>query len=72
MNCYDCQHAGRTTPAVAVCVSCGAALCAECVRIESEEHDRTVTLGNPTHHRTRALMCTACDNALRPAAAAIT
>ena len=25
MNCYDCTGDGRTTPAVAICTSCGAA-----------------------------------------------
>ena len=29
MNCYDCQHNGHRTAAIAVCHDCGAALCHE-------------------------------------------
>ena len=29
MNCLDCTLAGTTTPAVATCHSCGAAVCAD-------------------------------------------
>jgi hypothetical protein len=29
MNCYVCDKQGKTTPAVAICILCGMALCGE-------------------------------------------
>src|SRR6478672_8501794 len=58
MNCYDCTGDGRTTPAVAICTSCGAALCGDHTRLETQDHTPAATPGNPSHHRTRALICT--------------
>jgi hypothetical protein len=29
MNCYVCDKQGRATPAVAICIVCGMALCGE-------------------------------------------
>ena len=69
MNCYDCAGAGRTTPAVAICHNCGAALCGDHARLETQDHSHAATPGNPTHHRTRALICTSCDMVLRVSAA---
>jgi hypothetical protein len=69
MNCYDCIGDGRTTPAVAICTSCGAALCGDHVRLETRDHTQAATPGNPSHHRTRSLICTGCDSVLRTVAA---
>lgn len=69
MNCYDCIGDGRTTPAVAICTSCGAALCGEHTRLETQDHTQAATPGNPSHHRTRALICAGCDGVLRGSAA---
>ena len=65
MNCYDCMGDGRTTPAVAICTSCGAALCGDHTRLETQDHSQAATPGNPIHHRTRALICASCDGVLR-------
>ena len=69
MNCYDCTGDGRTTPAVAICTSCGAALCGDHTRLETQDHTQAATPGNPSHHRTRSLICTSCDSVLRTVAA---
>ena len=68
MNCYDCLESGRVTPAVAVCTSCGAAVCANCVRRETRDTASPATPGNPVHHATRRLVCAGCDQELRVAA----
>ena len=63
MNCYDCHP--KSTPAIAVCVTCGKGLCADhCVR-----HDRTVvervsagmgTQERPTGRKVPRMMCQEC------------
>ena len=35
MNCYDCLNQGLTREAVAICASCGAAVCQNCTCLES-------------------------------------
>jgi hypothetical protein len=69
MNCYDCIGEGRTASAVAICTSCGAGLCGEHTRVETNDHMQAATPGNPSHHRTRSLICGSCDSVLRSAAA---
>ncbi|HEY7815429.1 MAG TPA: DUF2180 family protein [Nakamurella sp.] len=69
MNCYDCAGDGRTTPAVGICTNCGAALCGDHARLETQDHGLAATPGNPTHHRTRALICASCDIVLGVTAA---
>jgi len=68
MNCFDCLGRGVTSAAVAVCASCGAGLCGDCVRRETVDTASPATPGNPVHHATRRLVCTGCDSALRVAA----
>jgi hypothetical protein len=41
MNCYDCQHNGQRTAAIAVCRDCGAALCPD--HTTEATHHLTVT-----------------------------
>ena len=67
MYCYDCQLEGRKEEAVGVCSSCGAGICASCVRLETRNHARTHTPGNPTHQwTTRTLNCRTCDATIKP------
>lgn len=63
MNCYDCLLDGRATPAAAICNNCGAALCVDHVQLKSQDHS-IATPGNPSHHRTRRLVCSGCDLSL--------
>ena len=39
------------------------------VRLETRDHTQAATPGNPSHHRTRSLICTGCDSVLRTVAA---
>ncbi|MER7895740.1 DUF2180 family protein [Streptomyces sp. NPDC003007] len=65
MQCYDCLAADRTTVAAAVCVSCGAGLCAEHVREENREVRQVVGMGKATHDPpARRLLCAACSFAV--------
>ena len=69
MNCYDCIGEGRTTSAVAICTSCGAGLCGEHTRLETHDQMQAATPRNPSHRRTRSLICASCDRVLRSVAA---
>lgn len=64
MRCYDCMDRGVDAAAVAVCMSCGAGVCADCVRAESRGVDQHATLGRPSHAETRTLLCPSCDRVL--------
>jgi hypothetical protein len=44
-------------------------LCGEHTRLETNDHAQAATPGNPSHHRTRSLICGSCDHVLRSAAA---
>ncbi len=65
MNCFDCGALGTATPAVGVCVECGAAVCARHAQItarwltRTEPINRVVTVEPPT----RILRCTLCQAA---------
>lgn len=61
MNCYDCLDKGITREAVAVCVSCGVGVCLTCACLESVEHERNGSPGNPLHRVTRTINCPSCD-----------
>ncbi len=64
MQCYDCLALDRTTTAVAVCCSCGAALCAEHVRAEGKEIRQLVGMGKATRDPpARQLLCAVCFHA---------
>jgi len=64
MRCYDCMTEGRTEEAVGVCTSCGAGVCASCVRLETRDRPETASPGNPEHRVTRTLTCRTCDAVL--------
>ncbi|MGI3222697.1 DUF2180 family protein [Streptomyces sp. GTA36] len=65
MNCYDCQSQEQTTtPAVASCVRCGAALCADHVQVRPELVHRVVGMGLATQPLpARRMTCTTCHKA---------
>lgn len=64
MRCYDCADRGKDAAAVAVCLSCGAGVCADCIRAEWRGVDQHATLGRPSHAETRSLLCPSCDQVL--------
>jgi hypothetical protein len=64
MNCFDCQARGVVTAAVGVCVSCGAAVCAECLRTRQKRLEQHATVGNPLTATTRELLCVSCHEVL--------
>jgi hypothetical protein len=73
MNCYICAGHGKETPAVAICIVCGMALCPD--HLIREElpvwQDATVGMG-VTRRRLPETMprivCEACHHALHQAA----
>lgn len=62
MNCLDCTLAGATTPAVATCHSCGAAVCADHAVIQPHHLQRVVPLNRliPVDPPARIIACTIC------------
>ncbi|GAA2634011.1 DUF2180 family protein [Streptomyces axinellae] len=63
MNCYDCSNEGTDTPAVAVCVDCGAAVCARHLH-DDPEPVRSGSGGGPgrvwSQRDSRRLVCLKC------------
>jgi hypothetical protein len=64
MNCYDCRSRGRTNAAIGLYHSCGAGVCADCLRWEAHDHAKHANPGNATPRTTRYLTCPACDAVL--------
>ena len=61
MNCYECVQSGRASDAVAVCRLCGAAVCAEHVRMETVQLRETANPGKVIHDVPgRQLTCPVC------------
>jgi hypothetical protein len=62
MNCLDCTLAGATTPAVATCHSCGAAVCADHAVIQPHHLQRVVPLNRlvPIEPPARVIACEVC------------
>jgi hypothetical protein len=62
MNCLDCALSGTTSPAVAICHSCGAAVCAEHAVIGPHHLYRVVPLDRhiPIEPPARLVACTTC------------
>ncbi|MFC7309586.1 DUF2180 family protein [Streptomyces monticola] len=66
MNCYDCLPGATTTPAVAVCTRCGAALCRDHLYAGTTEVHDTPGLGRATHEvAARRITCRVCAGAER-------
>ena len=64
MNCFDCAVRGQTETAVAVCVRCGAGVCADDVQSHPRSLDQHATLGAAHGGETRTLLCASCANVL--------
>ena len=65
MNCYDCAMEGNATPAVGVCVLCGAAVCTDHAVRQRLPQWRTSGggIGGPAvraPHDRRRLVCELC------------
>ncbi|MGW3625244.1 DUF2180 family protein [Streptomyces sp. NPDC000880] len=64
MNCYDCHAADRSVTAVAICGSCGAALCADHARSTPQTVHRVNGMGVATLPRAaRRITCFTCARA---------
>ncbi|NJP45812.1 DUF2180 family protein [Actinacidiphila epipremni] len=64
MNCYECDAQGHSTPAVAVCRTCGAATCAAHGQSSPLLLDRANGLGVATLRRpARQIHCATCASA---------
>jgi hypothetical protein len=70
MNCYDCQHNGRRTAAIAVCHDCGAALCHD--HTAEDAHQLAVVQATswktPVEPPQRRIRCHTCAAAITAAA----
>ncbi|RZB15351.1 DUF2180 family protein [Streptomyces sp. F001] len=65
MNCFDCLALERVSTAVAICRSCGAALCSERVQNETKTITQLVGMGKATHEpAARELLCGVCSRAV--------
>lgn len=62
MNCLDCAADGRTTPAVAVCHTCGAAACPDHAVVREHHLTYTVPINRVVHVEppARLVWCTVC------------
>lgn len=62
MQCYDCAVAQQTTPAVAVCSTCGAGLCTTHA-VVGHADEWTSGVGNPSAIRLpgRRILCQTCS-----------
>ncbi|MBM3500652.1 MAG: DUF2180 family protein [Armatimonadetes bacterium] len=69
MNCYVCHQKGDTTPAVAICVLCGMALCSDHLIREELPVWKDVHAGMGASRRKLPeamprIVCAACHSAL--------
>jgi hypothetical protein len=69
MNCFDCTLAEVTTPAIAVCHDCGAAVCLEHAFVRRHHLTRTATINRiivvePPARVVRCATCTAATEAV--------
>jgi hypothetical protein len=67
VNCYDCAVPGLTSPAVAVCRDCGAAVCADHAHPVTRHLTRTLVINRivPIEPAARAIYCGPCYTAHR-------
>ena len=63
MQCYDCAVAQKTSPAVAVCATCGAGVCLSHA-VLAHPDEMSVTVGNPVATRLpgRRFLCPTCSS----------
>lgn len=61
MHCFECVQQGIAVAAVAVCSVCGAALCVDHVRTETEQIREPANPGKVIHDQpARRLTCPTC------------
>ncbi|MFE0759945.1 DUF2180 family protein [Streptomyces smyrnaeus] len=66
MHCYDCYREGTETPAVAVCVDCGAAVCPRHLHSESEPVRESMSTGRVwSPGEGRRMVCLVCHGSTR-------
>jgi hypothetical protein len=66
MHCYDCSKEGKETPAVAVCVDCGAAVCPRHLVSEPEPVRRSMSTGRVwSRTDARRVLCQVCHGTLQ-------
>ncbi len=65
MTCYDCAVAGQSTPAVAVCVGCGAGVCRAHVVVGVRSLTRTAVINRVEvlEPPARVIQCAVCARA---------
>ena len=65
MNCFDCAALDTATPAVALCVDCGAALCTRHAHVTAHWLTRTAVINRivPIDPPARSIRCTVCQAA---------
>ena len=70
MNCFDCAGIGHTTPGVALCADCGAAVCPRHAQVSARWLSRTAAINRTILVDTpaRTIRCIVCQ-AARDAAA---
>ncbi|AWW36057.1 MULTISPECIES: DUF2180 family protein [Streptomyces] len=63
MNCYECStQSGATTTAEGVCQRCGAGICADHVRLRTQELQQQAGMGSRSQPQpARRLLCPQCD-----------
>lgn len=65
MNCFDCAAIGHTAPAVAVCVDCGAGMCADHAHLTPHWLTRSAVINRVevVEPPARVLRCSVCQTA---------
>lgn len=65
MICFDCHAAGQDVAAAAVCVACGAGVCARCAQVGSQTLHRQEGMGSAEATlTTRVINCPECAKAM--------
>ena len=66
MQCFDCTTAGTQSAAVGICTICGAAVCADCVRVGHQPVRHMTVFGSADVAVTdvRLLACPSCATTL--------
>ena len=65
MNCFDCDALGTSTPAVAVCADCGAAMCHDHAQVTARWLTRTAVINRVVQVEppARSIRCGLCQAA---------
>jgi hypothetical protein len=65
VNCFDCAALGDTTPAVAICADCGAAICAAHAHVGPRWLTRTMVINRvvTVEPPARTIRCGVCQAA---------